>query len=88
LPPVAAIAFLVLDERLIRRLGRLVNAYAAEVERAELASGSKAIYIEMADCFVRWVGGQFRPGINGVCYSERQSIGRVRKGGVRQKGRE
>jgi hypothetical protein len=75
------------DQRLLRRLSRLVNAYAAEVDCAELASGSKAIYIEMADCFVRWIGGQFSPGINGVCYSERQSAKRVRRSGVRQKGR-
>jgi hypothetical protein len=61
------------DFRLIQRLKKLVAAYAHEVDGAELATGSKTMYIELAECFVRWLGGEFHPGVHGVNHSGRQS---------------
>lgn len=40
----------------------LLQLYAAEVDHAELTPASKAGYIDFANCFVRWIRGEFVPG--------------------------
>jgi hypothetical protein len=40
--------------------------YAAEITaNGELSQASKAMYIDFANCFVRWMVGGFRPGAPG-----------------------
>jgi hypothetical protein len=41
---------------------RYADETAADVE---LSSGSKGMYIDFAECFVRWMHGEFRPGSRG-----------------------
>ena len=42
---------------------KLLTQYAHEVEHSDLSHSSKAMYVDFADCFVRWMNGGFQPGI-------------------------
>lgn len=43
-----------------------LKRYAEEVSaNGELSQTSKALYIDFADCFVRWMYGAFQPGSRG-----------------------
>jgi hypothetical protein len=48
---------------ILREVRELFEQYAAEVEQSDLSSSSKTMYIDFADCFVRWMNGGFRPGL-------------------------
>lgn len=41
-----------------------LRLYADEVDHSELSEASKAMYTDFARCFVRWVTGQFKPGVS------------------------
>jgi hypothetical protein len=41
-----------------------MEAYSAVVLRSDLAQSSKVHYIDFADRFVRWLSGEFTPGIS------------------------
>jgi hypothetical protein len=43
----------------------LFEKYAAEVSRSDLSPSSKAMYVDFANCFVRWMYGGFKPGSAG-----------------------
>ena len=46
---------------------RLANSLKAEVDKStELSQSSKTMYIDFADCFVRWMYGGFKPGSRGI----------------------
>jgi hypothetical protein len=47
----------------LKELRQLFERYAEEVNRSNLSSASKAIYVDFAACFVRWTYGGFRPGL-------------------------
>jgi hypothetical protein len=47
---------------LVKQMEILLQLYAAEVDQAELTPASKAHYIDFANCFVRWIRGEFEPG--------------------------
>ncbi len=42
---------------------RELEAYTSVVLQSDLAGSSKDQYIDMADRFVRWLAGEFTPGI-------------------------
>lgn len=45
---------------------KLFRQYATEISgNVELSQASKAMYIDFASCFVRWMVGGFRPGSHG-----------------------
>lgn len=47
----------------LREAHELLARYAYEVSRSDLSQSSKTMYIDFADCFVRWMNGGFRPGM-------------------------
>jgi phosphatidylserine decarboxylase len=50
----------------MEKVRKLFKRYAAEIStNAELSQSSKTMYIDFADCFVRWMVGGFRPGAPG-----------------------
>jgi hypothetical protein len=67
------------DPVLLGRLRRLLEAYSDQVNASDLSVGSKAIYVQNAECFVRWVHGSFTPGINGPCFSDRLKTSNTEK---------
>jgi hypothetical protein len=45
---------------------KLLEQYIKEVSTSvELSQYSKSMYIDFANCFVRWVHGEFKPGSRG-----------------------
>jgi hypothetical protein len=40
----------------------LFDRYAEQINRSALSQSSKTMYIDFADCFVRWTCGGFIPG--------------------------
>jgi hypothetical protein len=54
------------DPEFLKAIDELLDEYAAVVSKSELGHGSKAIYTDMATCFVRWVHGAFQPGSVGA----------------------
>jgi hypothetical protein len=61
------------DAALMGGMRKLLRVYADEVAATDLTQTSKQMYIEFAECFVRWAHGDFAPGINGPCHSKRLS---------------
>jgi hypothetical protein len=49
---------------LVKQLEILFQLYADDVDCADLTPASKAHYIDFANCFVRWIRGEFEPGRN------------------------
>jgi hypothetical protein len=49
-------------EDLLRGLEPLLDEYTALVTDSNLSHGSKAMYTDFANCFVRWIRGEFQPG--------------------------
>jgi hypothetical protein len=47
---------------LLKQIETLLELYADDVESAGLSEASKAHYIDFANCFVRWIRGEFEPG--------------------------
>ncbi|MGA2207598.1 MAG: hypothetical protein ABSG10_12790 [Terracidiphilus sp.] len=47
----------------LKEVHNLLTQYAAEMEQSGLSHSSKAMYIDFADCFVRWMNGGFQPGM-------------------------
>lgn len=46
---------------------RFFKRYADEVSKSvDLSQTSKTMYIDFADCFVRWMYGGFQPGMRGM----------------------
>jgi hypothetical protein len=39
-----------------------LKEYAATIEAGELSYTSQAMYVDFADCFVRWLQSDFEPG--------------------------
>ena len=46
----------------LKEVRLLFDRYAAEVEQSALAESSKAMYIDHANYFIRWLYGGFVPG--------------------------
>lgn len=50
----------------LEEVRRLLKRYSKEVNRSdELSAASKAMYVDFATCFVRWIYGGFQPGSRG-----------------------
>jgi hypothetical protein len=49
-------------EDVLRGLEPLLDEYTAVVTASNLSHGSKAMYTDFANCFVRWIRGEFQPG--------------------------
>jgi hypothetical protein len=47
----------------LKEVHNLLEQYAAEMEQSDLSHSSKSMYIDFADCFVRWMNGGFQPGL-------------------------
>lgn len=47
---------------LLRGLEPLLDEYTALVTASNLSHRSKAMYTDFANCFVRWIRGEFQPG--------------------------
>jgi hypothetical protein len=47
----------------LREVRELFGRYANEVNSSDLSDSSKAMYIDFANCFVRWMYGGFKPGM-------------------------
>ena len=47
----------------LREVRKMFDQYADEVDRSDLSQSSKAMYIDFANCFVRWIYGGFKPGM-------------------------
>jgi len=47
----------------MREVHQLLAQYIGEVDRSDLSQSSKTMYIDFADCFVRWMSGGFQPGM-------------------------
>lgn len=57
---------LVPSKATMEEVRKLFNRYAAEISaNVELSQTSKTMYIDFANCFVRWMVGGFRPGAPG-----------------------
>lgn len=50
------------DNAFSQALRLKLQEYATAVNSAELSAASRAMYIDMATCFVRWTEGMFTPG--------------------------
>lgn len=50
------------DRPFLETVDALMRKYADQVSSAELSESSKSIYIDFANCFVRWIHGDFLPG--------------------------
>jgi hypothetical protein len=46
---------------LVKQLEISLQLYAAEVDRSDLSPASKEHHIDFANCFVRWIRGEFEP---------------------------
>jgi hypothetical protein len=46
----------------LEELEAALKKYSEEIDASELSSASKAIYLDHATNFVRWIKGEFRPG--------------------------
>ncbi len=55
----------------VAELKQLHAQYRAEVQMADLSDGTKNMYIELAEYFVRWIEGDFTPGSGGRSRSRR-----------------
>jgi hypothetical protein len=44
------------------QMDALLREYAESVNKTDLSSSSKSMYIDFANCFVRWTRGEFQPG--------------------------
>jgi hypothetical protein len=50
----------------LEEVRKLLKRYTEEVSSSvELSQTSKTMYIDFADCFVRWMYGGFQPGARG-----------------------
>ena len=47
----------------LREIRKLFDQYANEVDSSDLSQSSKTMYIDFANCFVRWMNGGFQPGM-------------------------
>ncbi|HEU5351777.1 MAG TPA: hypothetical protein VFU55_09280 [Terracidiphilus sp.] len=47
----------------LREVHELLNHYASIVNNSDLSQTSKTMYIDFADCFVRWMNSGFQPGM-------------------------
>jgi hypothetical protein len=47
----------------LREVRELFDRYAEEVNLSDLSQSSKAMYIDFASCFIRWMNGGFQPGL-------------------------
>jgi hypothetical protein len=46
---------------------KFLKQYVKEVNKSvELSQASKTMYIDFAECFVRWMHGGFQPGLRGA----------------------
>ncbi|HWR36390.1 MAG TPA: hypothetical protein VN622_11025 [Clostridia bacterium] len=50
----------------LKQIRELLNGYADDVDKSDLSTHSKAMYIGHADNFVRWIHGEFTPGSVGT----------------------
>ena len=39
-----------------------MKAYCDDVKNSDLSYGSQGMYVDFAECFVRWLQGEFAPG--------------------------
>jgi hypothetical protein len=46
--------------------------YCNELEESDLSNGSKGMYGDFAECFVRYLEGDFRPGSRLAPYGQRE----------------
>jgi hypothetical protein len=47
----------------LRAIRVLFDRYAEEVDLSDLSQSSKTMYIDFANCFIRWMNGGFQPGL-------------------------
>jgi hypothetical protein len=47
----------------LREVRELFERYVEEVDLSDLSQSSKAMYIDFASCFIRWMNGGFQPGL-------------------------
>lgn len=59
----AKVANIVPASTTLREVRELFDQYAEEVNRSDLSQTSKSMYIDFANCFVRWMNGGFQPGM-------------------------
>jgi hypothetical protein len=55
----------VVSKETLEQICKLFEQYAAEVDRCDLSQSSKTMYLDHANCFVRWIYGGFKPGVRG-----------------------
>ena len=53
-----------INQSCLRQIQGTLEAYRLEVDAAELASDTKRTYMRHAETFVRWLAGDFEPGVN------------------------
>ena len=53
-----------LDDECLKRVEKLLEVYHLEVEESDLAPDTKRTYLRHAETFVRWLAGDFTPGVN------------------------
>jgi len=46
----------------LETIDKLMRDYAEQVDKSDLSVASKSIYVDFANCFVRWIHGEFKPG--------------------------
>jgi hypothetical protein len=58
-------SFALPEKATLEQVHLLFETYAGQVNRSTLSPASKAMYIDFANCFVRWMHGGVQPGIFG-----------------------
>ena len=51
-----------IDKRTLEAIDKLMRKYAEQVNKTDLSQTSKTMYTDFANCFVRWIHGEFKPG--------------------------
>ena len=51
------------DKATLTEIERLLAEYTVDVQKAPLSNASRSFYLDFADCFVRWIRGNFSPGL-------------------------
>jgi hypothetical protein len=51
-----------ISEDALKEVKSALQTYCARVSGTDLSEASKSFYIDFADCFVRWIEGEFEPG--------------------------
>jgi hypothetical protein len=67
-----------LSDEAIAAVKRALQDYCNELEESDLSNGSRGMYGDFAECFVRSLEGDFRPGKRLAPYGAQRERKRVR----------